>query len=194
MRLFQVLKKIFRWFKRFRYRKGYGVHSPFAFNFITRVIYEKGCYYNYAKFDKLPASTKESKSICKLLFRLVNYQQPNKLLYLSDFDDITPVFQWAKSDVQIFGNVNNSYKLDFVYINKSFGDSISTNQFIKSLLPQLHSNSMFVMFGIGHTKEHKKLWKELISLPQAGISFDLYDIGILFFDLSKNKQDYLVNF
>ena len=32
---------------RFRYRCGYGVHSPFAFSLITDVIYEKMPYYAY---------------------------------------------------------------------------------------------------------------------------------------------------
>lgn len=29
---------------------------------------------------------------------------------------------------------------------------------------------------------------------KVGITFDLYDIGILFFDKTKIKQDYIVNF
>ena len=28
----------------------------------------------------------------------------------------------------------------------------------------------------------------------AGITFDLYDLGIIFFDKTKIKQDYIVNF
>ena len=33
--------------KRIRHRRGYGVHSPFAFNFLTYVVYERGEYYAY---------------------------------------------------------------------------------------------------------------------------------------------------
>ena len=40
----------------------------------------------------------------------------------------------------------------------------------------------------------KKLWKRMMQDEKVGITFDLYDIGILFFDKTKIKQDYIVNF
>ena len=36
--IFKSVKKGWVWLKRFRHRKGYGVHSPFAYDFITRII------------------------------------------------------------------------------------------------------------------------------------------------------------
>ena len=50
------------WCKRFRHRKGYGVHSPFAFNLITWVIYEKLPYY---KFPELKRKRKEQLKSCR---------------------------------------------------------------------------------------------------------------------------------
>ena len=47
MNLLLCLKRPFIWLSRFRYRCGYGVHSPFAFSLITDVIYEKMPYYAY---------------------------------------------------------------------------------------------------------------------------------------------------
>ncbi len=40
------------WLKRFRHRRGYGVHSPFAFDFLTYVVYERGEYYAYRELKK----------------------------------------------------------------------------------------------------------------------------------------------
>ena len=81
MFILEKVKRIFIWFKRFRKRKGYGVHSPFAFNFITQVIYEKGVYYNYSLLNQLPHSKVESDKVIKLLFRLVNFISPHTILY-----------------------------------------------------------------------------------------------------------------
>ena len=39
-------------YRRIRYRKGHGVHSPFAFNFITNVIEEKLPYYIFEDIEK----------------------------------------------------------------------------------------------------------------------------------------------
>lgn len=47
MNLLLSIKRPFIWLSRFRYRCGYGVHSPFAFSLITDVIYEYTPYYAY---------------------------------------------------------------------------------------------------------------------------------------------------
>lgn len=40
----------------------------------------------------------------------------------------------------------------------------------------------------------KALWKKIQQDDRTGITFDLYDLGIVFFDRTKIKQHYLVNF
>ena len=54
--------------------------------------------------------------------------------------------------------------------------------------------SVFVIEGIRYTPEMSALWKRMKQDERTGISFDLYDLGILFFDKTKIKQDYIVNF
>lgn len=39
------------WLRRIRHRKGYGVHSPFAFDFIKQVLEEHDAYYAYSEMD-----------------------------------------------------------------------------------------------------------------------------------------------
>ena len=84
-RMLLALKRPFIWLYRFRHRCGYGVHSPFAFNLITHVIYETTPYYKYKELaseqkrltpQKDRAWGDESLKVKRLLFRLVNYAQP----------------------------------------------------------------------------------------------------------------------
>ena len=84
-RMLLALKRPFIWLYRFRHRCGYGVHSPFAFNLITHVIYETTPYYKYKELaseqkrlmpQKGRAWGYESLKVKRLLFRLVNYVQP----------------------------------------------------------------------------------------------------------------------
>ena len=87
MNLLYYLKRPLIWLSRFRYRCGYGVHSPFAFSLITDVIYEKMPYYAY---DLLKAEQKKRITtqgwekgiprINRLLFRLVNKVQPATII------------------------------------------------------------------------------------------------------------------
>lgn len=41
----KLVKRSILLYRKVRYRKGHGVHSPFAFNFITKVIDERAAYY-----------------------------------------------------------------------------------------------------------------------------------------------------
>lgn len=60
-------------YKRWRHGRGFGVHSPFAYDFITRTLRERLPYYAYHNLDVLAAeqslSRAERKSL-RLLFRI----------------------------------------------------------------------------------------------------------------------------
>lgn len=187
-----VLREFIVWVKRFRQRKGYGVHSPFAFNFITQVLYEKGFYYKYEDISALAKKNNEPVKYYKLLFRLVNYNQPNKLYCTASYKKLEPIFRWAKADIDVSYNINTSYGVDFLYIAPDQFGNIQEN--IETIYEQITSKSILVIYGIGCSKKALNYWRQLIMHKGAGISFDLYDFGILFFDKKLNKQDYIVNF
>ena len=46
-----LLTNPYIWLRRIRHRKGYGVHSPFAFDFIKQVLEEHDAYYAYSVID-----------------------------------------------------------------------------------------------------------------------------------------------
>ena len=54
--------------------------------------------------------------------------------------------------------------------------------------------SVFVIEGIRYTSRMRAVWKCISQHEKVGITFDLYDLGIIFFDKTKIKQDYIVNF
>ena len=193
MYILESLKKPFIWIKRFRKRRGYNVHSPFAFNFITAVLYQRGTYYRYSDIEKLDRSGFETIKILKLIFRLVNFIQPKTIYYKSTNSAIPLVMQWAKSDSLCKTDISSCNEIDFVYISYAT-DTENIVKTIEQVWSKLHSQSILVLSGIGYSKALEKIWNDCIQNEEAGISFDLYDMGILFFDKSKNKQDYVVNF
>ena len=89
MRLF---RRPWIWLSRFRQRKGYGVHSPFAYSFIRGVVLESSAYYAYAELSPLhpwwvrwfhlyPMQCR------RLLFRLANFAEP-RMLELRTADEV----------------------------------------------------------------------------------------------------------
>lgn len=82
----KTIKRGWVWLKRIRHRKGYGVHSPFAFDFITRVIYGKLSKAERNALRESSKYNKESKKIIELLHRLEKEASP--LIYINQTDPI----------------------------------------------------------------------------------------------------------
>lgn len=152
----KTVKKGWVWLKRFRHRKGYGVHSPFAYDFITRVIYGKLSKAERRALQATSKNRKESRKVIALLHRLEREASP--LVYVNQADPI--------------------------YINKVYDEKAE----------MMGPKGMMVIYGIYLNKEMKQIWQELVSDNRSGITFDLYDVGIILFDKKITKQDYIVNF
>ncbi len=84
MRRPKVKQYCMRKLRKIRHRKGYGVHSPFAYNLITKVIEEKAGYYAYQRIEDLHRTLCDKsnfgKNKCRLLFRLCNRFKPHTII------------------------------------------------------------------------------------------------------------------
>ncbi|MCL2650359.1 MAG: hypothetical protein FWD60_04930 [Candidatus Azobacteroides sp.] len=54
-------------YRRIRYRKGHGVHSPFAYNFITNIVEEKLPYYIFEDIEKRRAELLNNQEIVEFI-------------------------------------------------------------------------------------------------------------------------------
>jgi len=152
----KVINRSWVWVKRFRHRKGYGVHSPFAFDFITRVIYGKLSKTERNTLRAHSKHRKESRKVVELLYRLEKEASP--LVYVNQADP--------------------------EYINKVYDEQAEI----------MGPKGMMVIYGIYQSQELKQIWQKLVTDSRSGITFDLYDLGIILFDKKITKQDYIVNF
>ena len=67
--------------RKLKHRKGYGVHSPFAYSVITEVIEEKSPYYAYQRMSPLyPKGGPVPFKVATLLFRLANRFRARRIL------------------------------------------------------------------------------------------------------------------
>lgn len=202
-------KRPFIWLSRFRHRCGYGVHSPFAFDLITRVIYERTPYYAYKQLgveqqqqQKLHGRrwTRESGKVKRLLFRLVNRAQPSMILDVGVPSAASLYLQAGKTSAD-YWQVTDASELileqgvpvDFLYLHH-VADAPFVEKVFDVCASRTTPQSLFLVEGIGYNRAMKAVWKRMQADPRVGITFDLYDLGILFFDKAKIKQHYLVNF
>ncbi len=204
-----ALKRPFIWLRRFRHRCGYGVHSPFAFEFITCVIYEKAPYYAYQLLKTVqkkqarhqPRGWNDTPArVNRLLFRLVNRRQPATLvdvgvpsvssLYVQA-PKVEINYTYASDLTGLF--LETGVPIDFLYVHHHRQPDLVEEVF-RVCVSRITPESVFVIGGIGYSPSMKALWKRLQDDERTGITFDLYDVGIIFFDTSKIKQHYVVNF
>ena len=207
MNLLLSIKRPFIWLSRFRYRCGYGVHSPFAFSLITDVIYEYTPYYAYHALQEEQRKkvrecgwSKSRGKINRFLFRLVNKVQPATVIEVGQPSTASLYLQSAKpsasylfaSDLsELFLDADTS--VDFLYLNDYRNPDLLEEVF-RVCAHRATPKSVFVVHGICYSKEMKVLWKKWQADERGGITFDLYDVGLLFFDKTKIKQQYIVNF
>lgn len=84
-----------------RHHKGHGIHSPFVFSFITRVIEEKTPYYVYEDIPKylesFPKLHFEESKTDRLLFKTINHFNPKNILALGVGNGISTLYLTAAS-------------------------------------------------------------------------------------------------
>ena len=59
---------------------------------------------------------------------------------------------------------------------------------------QAPDKAVAVFEGIHRSRRRAAEWKAVCSHPRATVTFDLYDLGIVFLHPKLNSQHYLVNF
>ena len=104
--MFQPLVSGIRLYRKLRYRKGHGVHSPFVYNLITKVIEEKASFYAFDEIEKyrkellsqkndlsiLTTKEAQSREYGALLFRIVNFFKCQSVLQIGSSTGIMSLY------------------------------------------------------------------------------------------------------
>ena len=168
------------WLRRLRQRRGYGVHSPFAFRFLTEVVYEQGAFYDFDVLDRQlrPLQRLRIRRLLHMLFRLSNFVQPERI-YVPAEASLEASYLQAGCKHATLSPVEtpdcNAATLYFV------------RQPSEVSAETLGPRSVLVLDRL---QSHKAWFR---SLP-ATVFFDLHDIGVAIFDNAYNRQYYTINF
>lgn len=224
------LKRTYIWCRRFRHRKGYGVHSPFAYNLITDVIQEQRPFYFFDELKSLhrkasKRSSGHSLRVEKLLFRLSNWWQPELIIEFGNGngvsvcalasgnlkascimfcqteanDEMVRLIEQCKN-AELVANASTTMPVKELHLHPSAPTLVHVThtanyrEACDSLLAVANEQTLLVIEGIHDNEEKRKWWKQLQLDNRVGITFDLYETGVVFFDLTKQKQHYIVSF
>lgn len=201
--------RIWNWCRRIKHRRGYGVHSPTDFFLITSVIYEMRSYYAYRmlKLHKYDYYLPHYRSkINRLLFRLVNFYQPPNLIEVGCENGEAFSYMRAASQKMIAFSVRMKEKEMVLSQMEKYLEEVEPvgclhightpfyKEVYETAIPYVSRDSWFVVGGIHQSREKRMWWKQVKDDPRTGITYDLFDIGLIFFDKNRYKEHYIVNF
>lgn len=159
----------------------------------------------------------------KFLFRLVNYLQPSVLFEIGTGSGISLRYMTeARAEMSAYTFSDGlqegtkrilSSKPSIVYMEGDTAEEMKKltdkgivpdlvhiaytpdyEKVFETLLPFAGSHTCFVIGKPYQNGRKKRWWKNVIKDPRTGVTFDLYDIGIVFFDRNRVKEHRVVNF
>lgn len=159
----------------------------------------------------------------KLFFRLVNYLHPQIIMEFGTGSGMTTRYMAeAKSNMPIYtfsDEINTqverifSSKKQIHYLNKTFVDAfkilkesgespvlfhiahmVSYKEIYEKIIDNAKESDCLIISFPYADKDRKQWWKSVRDDERTGVTFDLYDIAIVFFDKKRIKENRIVNF
>lgn len=185
-----LLRRMLHWVLRFRHRKGYGIHSPFAFNFVTGVIYENWPYYAYSRLNQVDRSSSVlhlRRKDSRLLFRLANFVRPADC-WLCDISKSDPVVLFLRA-----GSIHTHYRTEPCDAALIVAGQHWTER-IDELHDRLLSGGLLILPGIGRNESTRAAWQRVLDKPKSQVTFDLCDFGLVFYRPELQREHYIINY
>lgn len=187
--------------KRLPYRNGFGVHSPFAYEFLMQVAYERAAFYAFPALQRrypTPHTLKGKRLLkCRqFLFRLANFIRPHTIRICGTLSEAAHDYLLAAClNAQITHETTLPRRCaepqdELAVIAPDTPASLALSIAANPATP--HSACLF--YGIYSSKQSLSSWQHATSNSAAAVTFDLHHFGLIFYDHTKPTQHYIINF
>ena len=157
----------------------HGVHSPFVYDFVTTVFYNKKKKQKNQKYSCKPG-------LFERLFEHLNIQSMATLGILNP--EIKKLMD-AQNIKHLPLTDTKKNIIDCLYIAKKTNTSnIST----ESVFNDLHNNSVIIFEGVYHNKKRTVDWENLAKHKQATAVIDGFYYGFIFLRKEQKKQTFSI--
>lgn len=205
------LKDIMKYPAMWRHSHGFGVHSPFAYHFITRVIGErKAAYYAYAEiaafcpksrkagFNEIFAGCDMSIPEGQLIFRVICHFNPKEIIEIGNGHEVTSV---------IIRNATPHAKVKFLHNGKTLtleedGEPVvlanqcnhdDANEALHFILNLIKTrDAVIIMRNLHSVAPFAEIWHRLLEATSFGMSFSDGYTGIFVGRRKLPRTDYEV--
>lgn len=192
------------WFKRsmvfvrrFTHSRGFGIQSPSAYRFDREVINAHRLYDAYTDLKHaFPHEGRLTLKLARLYFRIAHATQARQWALCTHRNDVYRAYIQAGCRMASLVDGDEESELGKVAASDVLVTTMEDDRWpmCEAFVSRAHEHSMLIVEGIYASKKAKMRWKELVNDERTRVAFDLYDCGIIFFDHTKSKQLYIINF
>lgn len=185
--------RCFVWLYRLPYRRGYGIHSPFAYNLVTRVVYERSRFYAYAPLHGQRAKATLREKDDRLLLRLVNDFQPTCCVVLGAEAEVTLRYLRAGCRRCTYWEgqkLPHGMHPDMLLVLPRGAEA----NVLEEVLRQMQKRSLVVVCGTHCSAAGRRLWQAVLQSEREQIVFDLYDICLAYTTPTLTPAHYTVSY
>lgn len=191
------VQRYLHWLRRIKYCRGFGVQSPSAYRFIRYVINEHYPYYAYDELRKeLPRLDSLTRKRMELYFRVANFRQASLWLDFCERNDVIATYVGRgchATQVRRITDLRQITADDRIEVLR-ICPSAGCEALLEAALQQTDDHTLFIIEDIGYNDTARRLWQTLLESYLTSVSYDLYYLGIAFFDRKRYRANYVVNF
>ena len=129
----------------------------------------------------------------KLIFRLANHFQPS--IWVNDDPDNCMTEKYVLAACP---HVRTMSIDEIIQSGEAPGlvniGSHDYDKHFNMLLPFVDNSTCFIIGNPNESKEKTEWWKQVTQDKRTGVTFDLFDVGLVFFDKKRFKEHRIVNF
>lgn len=207
MKRYGILRRLLVWLLRIGHCRGFGVQSPWAYGFVTDVINRRLPFNEYKSlYDAFPQANYIERKNGEFFLRLANFSQLRTVFSCysdASTDDLLAAYVSAGCRNATYVRCNSFFKLKteleahlaeppvLVIVNTI---SASWEKSIESMQGLLKDGDFLVALDIHSTGEAKKRWTSILNNVANGLTFDLYYVGVVYFDSKRYSEHFKINF
>ena len=193
------IKALVVWLQRMKHIQGFGIQSPSAFSFDRKVINDHTSYPIYAELKRLGNTlTAVERKKARLLYRINRFAEADRFCfyptelpayesYIKAACEKTLVEEAKTLGEEGEGTASDGSAIYFLTVSEH------CQTFYERLRTTINAQSFVIVDDIKRNAETRAFWQQIVDDERVSFSFDLYHIGIAFFD-KRPKQNYIINF
>lgn len=186
------IQRMFVWLMRIGHCRGFDIQSPTDYNFVCNVVNGHGHRAACADLRRSFADVgQQERKLYELYLRMAKHLQPSCVVDWREGDAAFAAYIHAGCDkAKVVHSVDGCQRVDLLRIDAANNGS----RLMEQAIGMMHGSSAMVVEHIKRNREARRFWRNVVADGRVGVTFDLYYVGVAFFDKKRYKQNYIVNF